>query len=285
MTLQHYDSTSYVKLSPSTPDPMAEQKKAEYAAHWRLVKRARFNAAKRLERKHRASTMAFVITGIIVFLSLPFELLFDDNLSLFTKRIFQFCGYIIGVLSLTIGIVEQAKNYPSRARHFDLCAKKINTIIRDLETSMMLTMDDLKPFIQRYEKALEEYEENHDDLDYSIAKATDDFETAHPALRATCRSKLSALRLLEHGEIYWIHATTWILPILAGILIWSFMAPTSTSDLKEAAQMPIPEQVVELPVEPNPYTGSAREAPHRSSGENGWQNITTTPPLNLPFSK
>jgi hypothetical protein len=93
-----------------------------YLRDWRLVKRARFNAAKRFERKQNASTIAFAFAGIIGFLVPVYALLFKDALTAHTKNVLDFTAFITGALSLGLGLMEQAKDYPAKARRFDQCA-------------------------------------------------------------------------------------------------------------------------------------------------------------------
>lgn len=271
-------SPGYVKISPSTPDPLAENKKAGFLAHWRVVKRARFNAAKRLERKHRASTMAFVIAAIIGFLSLPFELLFDNSLEPLTKRIVQFSAYVTGVLSLTLGLIEQARNYPSRARHFDQCAKRVNSIVRDLETTPMRCVEELKPFVKQYEAALEEFEENHDDLDYDIAKATDALTMDRGAGRKSHQRKLKWLRTVENVHIYGIHGSTWVLPIVIGLIIWLALGTGSGPNVQLPASQKPKSPAVTLPILPNPQVTTG------SSSKNE-QQLAPNISVDLPFSR
>jgi hypothetical protein len=194
----------------------------KYLRDWKIVKRARFNAAKRFERKQDASTMAFAFAGVIGFL-LPFYLLlFKDALTTHTKSVLDFTAYVTGALSLMLGLIEQAKDYPAKARRFDLCGRRVNVLVRRLTFSVPYDQD-LYPLIEQYERALEECGENHDDIDYDIALAQQELEDAVDKERA--KRQLARLKLIEDAKIYWLYAATWVMPALIGILLWWTLYP------------------------------------------------------------
>src|SRR3979409_646541 len=108
----------------SRPPPASARDK--YLGDWRLVKRARFNAAKRYERKQSASTIAFALAGIIGFLVPVYTLIFKEALGEHTKSVLDFTAFVTGSLSLILGLIEQAKEYPAKVRQFDLCGRRVN---------------------------------------------------------------------------------------------------------------------------------------------------------------
>jgi hypothetical protein len=194
----------------------------KYVRDWKIVKRARFNAAKRFERKQGASTLAFAIAGVIGFL-LPFYLLlFKDALTTHTKNVLDFTAYVTGALSLMVGLIEQAKDYPAKARRFDLCGRRVNGLARRLALSLRPDQD-LYPLMEQYERALEECDENHDDIDYEIALAQQELEEAID--REAAKRRLARLKLIEDVKIYWLYAATWVMPALIGVLLWWTLYP------------------------------------------------------------
>lgn len=97
-----------------------------YLRDWKLVKRARFNAAKRYERKQSASTIAFALAGIVGFLFPIYALVFREALSVHSENVLDFTAFVMGGLSLMLGLIEQAKDYPAKARRFDHCGRRVN---------------------------------------------------------------------------------------------------------------------------------------------------------------
>lgn len=202
------------------PPPRAYEK---YLRDWKAVKRARFNAAKRFERRQSASTLAFAVAGVIGFLLPFYVLLFKDALAPHTKNVLDFTAYVTGALSLLVGLIEQAKDYPSKAHRFDRCARRVNALVRRLAFAAPHDYD-LYPLIEQYERALEECGENHDDIDYAIALAQQQLEEAFD--REAARSELRRLKLLESASIYWLYAATWVTPALFGIFLWWALYPS-----------------------------------------------------------
>lgn len=66
------------------------------------MKAARFNAAKRFEIKHSASTLSFAVAGIVGFLVPVFPLVFT-NVSEHSARVLEFTSFVTGALSITLG--------------------------------------------------------------------------------------------------------------------------------------------------------------------------------------
>jgi hypothetical protein len=216
-----YGARPHLELAPVTGrrPPAAHE---EYLRDWKLVKRARFNAAKRLERKHNASTLAFAFAGVIGFLLPFYTLLFTDELTPHTKNVIDFSAYVTGALSLMIGLIEQAKDYPAKARRFDRCGRRVNSVLRRLAMAAPYDVD-LRPLVDEYEKALEECHYNHDEIDFRIAKAQEQVEVLPD--KDGAQRQLMLLKLLERVKIYGLYLATWILPLLVGIVLWWALHP------------------------------------------------------------
>jgi hypothetical protein len=121
-----------------------------------------------------------------------------------------------------VGLIEQAKDYPAKARRFDKCGRRVNVLVRRLGFSMRNDQE-LYGLVEEYEKALEECGENHDDIDYDIALAQQQLEDAVDKVWA--RRRLTRLKLVESAAIYWLYAATWVLPALFGVLLWWSLYP------------------------------------------------------------
>jgi hypothetical protein len=193
----------------------------KYLKDWGRVKRARFNAAKRCERLQNASTLAFALAGIFGFLVPFYALLFSDVISQHTKNVMDFSAYVAGMLSLTLGLIEQAKDYPAKARRFGICGRRVNRVLRDLAISRLNSDEELRPYVDAYEHALEECGDNHDDIDFAIAMAQADLSEESGNERFKAERRLWRLKLYERLTIYWLYAAVWIVPLLIGIGLWT----------------------------------------------------------------
>jgi exonuclease VII small subunit len=197
--------------------------RARYLRDWTIVKRARFNAAKRFERKHDASTLAFALAGVVG-IALPFYTqLFGSALAPQTRSVLEFYGYITGALSLGLGLVEQAKGYPSRSRRFDECGRRVNAIVRKLRNNPTLDEMTLDDMVGEYERAIDICDVNHDAIDHEIALAEEEREAARSqgaAEMRTAERRLHKLRAWETLGIYWLYGLVLAGPTLLALVIW-----------------------------------------------------------------
>jgi hypothetical protein len=188
----------------------------KYLKDWGLVKRARFNAAKRCERMQDASTLAFAFAGIAGFLVPFYALLFKDVLTQHTRNVLDFSAYVTGMLSLAVGLIEQAKDYPARARRFNVCGRRVNRILRDLSITHIAYDEDLRPFIDAYEHALEECGDNHDDIDFAIAMAQADIADSTGPERVAAAARLRRLKWHERYIALAVRGDQ-VIPLLIGL--------------------------------------------------------------------
>lgn len=195
--------------------------RTRYLRDWTIVKRARFNAAKRFERKHDASTLAFAMAGVVG-IALPYYTqLFGDNLAPHTKSVLEFYGYVTGALSLGLGLVEQAKGYESRSRRFDECGRRVNVVLRKLRNNPALDEVALDELVREYERAIDICDVNHDAIDHDIALAEEDREISRGTVNArAAQRKLGRLRRLESLGIYWLYGLVLIGPTMLAVVIW-----------------------------------------------------------------
>ena len=195
--------------------------KEKFARDWKLVKRARFNAAKRYEHKNDASILAFAVAGMAGFLVPVYTLIFKDDLTAHLKNALDFSSYVTGAMSLILGLVEQAKEHSEKSRRFDLCGRQVNSVLRKLNTTSITSEDDLKRLVGEYERALEKCVENHDDIDYELAKAQQAVEDARD--EETKKQALKSLRWTKWQravQTYWLYAFIWLSPLVFGIFLW-----------------------------------------------------------------
>lgn len=231
---QHYEHREPPQRVGSYPSEL-HATRAKYLKDWRIVKAARFNAAKRLERKQTASLLAFALAGTAGFVVPFFTLLFTERLAPHTKNVLDFASYVSGALSLTIGLVEQAKNYPALAQRFHKCGLAVNSVLRRLRNVPDPDPVLLDQLSKEYEQALLECEANHDDLDQAIAFAKRDLELAErqgslkPHLTERkieqAERRLNLLKAQETAQIYWLYTLVWLGPSVLALIVWFALSP------------------------------------------------------------
>lgn len=220
---------------PYYPDEL-QQARTKYLRDWRIVKAARFNAAKRLERKQAASLLAFALAGTAGFIVPFFTLMFADKLVPHTKNVLDFACYVSGALSLSIGLVEQARNHTAASQRFHKCGLAVNSVLRRLRNAPYPDEGTLNALTKEYEQALIDCDHNHDDVDQAIAHTKDLLETARHYAHANPRSlaeahvetlekKLQLLKLQEMVHIYWLYGAVWLGPAVLGFIVWLSLSP------------------------------------------------------------
>lgn len=189
--------------------------KDKYLRSWKLVKRARFNAAKRLERKQNASIMTLAVVAFYTGSASLFTLTFRDALPGQTRTICEFVSQFFSVLTLIIGLIEQLKDYPSRARELHDCARKINALQKHLEATHIEHAEQLLPYLQSYDQCIAECRHNHDDVDYGLAQA---MAPGHAGAERDLSLWLA--KAAYHASTYAFYASIWIAPPIVALTLW-----------------------------------------------------------------
>ncbi len=81
--------------------------KYKHLASWTLVKRARFNAAKRLERKSSAGIVTLAIVALYGGLISVFNLMFKHRVGADMRDVLEYVAVVSSWLTLIIGLTEQ----------------------------------------------------------------------------------------------------------------------------------------------------------------------------------
>lgn len=208
----------------------------KYLSNWNVVKRARFNAAKRFERKQDASTLAFALAGVFGFLLPIYTTIFQDSISVHTRNVLDFTGFVTGSLSMVIGLIEQAKDYPAKARRFNECGRKVNSALQRLTLMNGAADLDLQPILEEYERALHECGENHDEIDYEIARTQQALKSA--AHQPEQKRKLAALRRREAVQIYGLYWAIWIGPLTLSAMLLLLAPPGQNALTGKSGALP-----------------------------------------------
>ncbi|MGI9426585.1 MAG: SLATT domain-containing protein [Hyphomicrobiaceae bacterium] len=200
---------------------VADAAREKYRRDWRRVKRARFNASKRLERKDEASMMALAMAGMFGFIIPYFVEVFEETISQHLVNVLDFTSFIAGGLSLVVGLIELSKDYKTRAAALHRCGLRVNKCVRALEARPNLEQSGLDKIVSSYELALEECGENHNSVDDKLGVVRDRLkQVASPEERKQAGRALTLLRLRELIDIYCLYLLIWLAPIAIGILVW-----------------------------------------------------------------
>ncbi|MEL7047534.1 MAG: SLATT domain-containing protein [Pseudomonadota bacterium] len=196
--------------NPQTTDPTAaptpdvEQLRREFLDETRLMKRVRFNASERLRKKHEAGELTFVLCGVFGFLVPFFTLLFSAELSELVTKVVTFTSLTIGLIAYGVTLHYQQQNFKDRAERFHVCGMQINNLRRSIKATKVTRLEQLKTFYGYYDQILRGCE-NHDDVDYELAKD---------------KSRRSLLKLRLFVATYSLGPLIILIPSAIGFMIW-----------------------------------------------------------------
>ena len=208
---------------PPPPDE-ADHLKRKLLSDWRLVKRARFNASKRLRNRYEAGQFAFAVSGVYGFLVPLFLLQFDGYLTNFAAMVISFVAAVAGALSFTIAMQYQQKDFKLRAGQLHECARRINNLSRHLAATPVNRTEDLRPFIHHYDEVLSTCE-NHDDVDFALARLTDNPRKLDAEQLVEWKQERWRQKWRLYRQTYTVCGIVWFLPLLTGLLVWLALAP------------------------------------------------------------
>ena len=195
-------------------------------AGWMLVKRARFNAAKRLERKQSAGIVTLAIVALYGGLISVFNLMFKHRVGADTRDVLEYVAVVSSWLTLVIGLTETMKDHGANARELHDCARDVNNLHKQLAATPIYDEAALQPFLARYREIIERCRPNHDDVDFRLAEH--DIPEAEIARRAAepgfdaerHHREVRRARLAYHGATYWFYVLVWLAPPLVGLVLW-----------------------------------------------------------------
>lgn len=195
------------------------EQKAKLLHDWQLVKRARFHAADRLERRSSASLITLSMVALYGGLITVFVLIFKDSLSAHGRNVLDWMSVVANWLTLTFSLTEQIKDYRGQSRALHECAQQVNDLRKRLQVTPISTPQQLIPFVEAYEARIRACGPNHDARDYDIARhaGSRGVDGLTPALTA---ARLRRLKLWSRVTTYAIYAVMSAAPLIAGLVVY-----------------------------------------------------------------
>jgi hypothetical protein len=202
--------------------PAEPEMKAKLLRDWQLVKRARFQAADRLQRRNNASLFTLSMVALYGGLITVFVLIFKDSLTPHARSICDWISAVANWLTLTFSLTEQIKDYSGQSRALHECAQKVNDLRKHLQATPISAPQQLIPFVQAYEARIAECGPNHDPLDYEIARLQGS-RTVDGRTQAQTSAKLTRLKAWSKISTYAIYTIMCGAPAIAGFAAWFFV--------------------------------------------------------------
>ncbi len=203
---------------------------------WKIVKRARFNAAKRLDRKQSAGIVTLAIVALYGGLISVFNLMFKHRVGGDTRDVLEYVAVVSSWLTLIIGLTEQQKNHGANARELHDCARDVNDLQKMLAAAPIATENQLIPYLERYRQIMDRCRPNHDDVDFRLAEATPSREEREQLAHSGAWDARAAARrhrrasAFYFANTYWFYALICIAPGIVGLVLWWLVpaAPPAT---------------------------------------------------------
>lgn len=194
---------------PTYAGPDLRELTAQLLRDAAIMKRARFNAAQRLRKKHDAGQFTFAISGVYGFLVPLFTLQFGTFLSPLATNLITFAAASAGAISFVVAMLYQQQAFQQRSDQLHTCGRKLNNLRRTLKATRISDDQQLRTVYHHYDVILGECE-NHDDIDYRMA---------------TQSPQTMRLRMRLFIETYAVCVFVWLAPPLIAIATWTALSP------------------------------------------------------------
>ena len=210
------------RFAPSEQHPLKRKRLED----WTLVKRARFNAAKRLERKQSAGIVTLAVVALYGGLISVFNLMFKHRVGADVRDVLEYVAVVSSWMTLIIGLTEQMKSHGANARELHDCAREVNDLQKELAATPVHDERALAPFLQRYARLIEKCRPNHDDVDYTLAeRSISRGERERLAASGQWDERrhgwqLWRARMTYHWATYWFYVVISLVPPVVGVMLW-----------------------------------------------------------------
>jgi len=139
-----------------------------------LTKGARYNAYRRLQKKHdlSISSISFLSSYVLIINSLKFFKFL--NITPFQENVILFFTMVMSIFILILSLIDSAKDYKLNAEKFLMSATEIENLYNELEQTNSSTMsikrkeDKVQKILGRYGEILKFYQVNHDAVDFDF---------------------------------------------------------------------------------------------------------------------
>jgi hypothetical protein len=172
--MQHTEANlgQKVPYASASPTDLSVLRKKQAEA-MRILKRARFNAHARLERKSAFSlfTLAmFALYGVGISL---YPSLFEDRFNKDTLKVLTFVSIISSIFIIIVTFIEALNDYRVKGLALQKCGMHVTNLLQYFESAEIRNSQDLQWFVREYGAIIDSCPYNHDDVDYQRALASE----------------------------------------------------------------------------------------------------------------
>lgn len=152
--------------SPDALGHTDQEARTELLNKARKTTNARFAAYRRLRRRANTATIIFLLFSVVVIIGSTYILAFP--LSEIMSRFISFSMIVLSLTTTIFQLYEQKQNYEERSYRLYKCSLALSEFCNELELRKKpISMDTA---IERYHSIINDYEENHSDIDFFYTK-------------------------------------------------------------------------------------------------------------------
>jgi len=183
----------------------------------RVVAKSRFAANKRLEAKAHATMIGLQVANIYTIAIGILLIQFQGSLSIAPiAATLNYVSLIASVFVQIMALIENFKNYGSKAKDMHDCAMRVNDLHQNLELETQADWRILRWYQQQYHLAIKDYAVNHDQIDYEAALLE------HAAAKGPRHVEMADLwwwRVRYACNVYGLTALILVSPIAVGVVM------------------------------------------------------------------
>ena len=194
---------------PSPEPDSLEADRRRLCETMRLVKRARFNAHKRLESMSTLSLASVSMFSLYLIAVSVHTTQFVENISNYSVKVVSFTSIILSIFILILSFIVEMRSYRARAEAMQTCAMRVARMLQLLEIRRDVTLLELTQAINDYNDVIGACPFNHDDIDFRRAIAERDHNRSR-----TWASWLGLQALSCYGsfKVCWLYTSLIALP-------------------------------------------------------------------------
>lgn len=149
-------------------DPLADY--ADHLAYrMKLTEGARYQAARRHQRRATASVWATIFLSMYVFSASTYVTLYSDTASTHVIRLISMMSIIMSAFIIAFSVLEQGKKHDLKSELFLRCAQGIQILKDKIDIELKaksITLESIKDYSQKYNELVHDFSDNHSEADY-----------------------------------------------------------------------------------------------------------------------
>ena len=163
----------YTFQQPDQVSANTEADKANLVNRMRIVKRTRFNAHARMERKGQFSIFTLSVFALYVIGISLYTTLFAEELPSSKAKVLVFVSVVSSIFIIIVTFTEAMNDYRVKGLSFQRCAMSVARLLQNLEVAEIQRNEELLWYTNQYNNIIDRCPYNHHEVDYQMALAAE----------------------------------------------------------------------------------------------------------------